>query len=245
MGAPDATPSPPISRPADDHYRSPPACGRALASVVDLSAGVHEFCAGDGTLAAGLGDVLGAGAVYASTIHHPGQIYFPVTGNADFLALARPARRHLVTNPPYSCLYGRRLSKAGAATRLIAHALWLLEAADEGGMLCCLLDIRFALSIDRNQPGGLLHEYPPTTIHAFADRVTMYPPCVGDGMVEPGVQSFAWFVWRPPYRRPGAGSDLRVDLTARTFERPDDRERFRLPRVRSGKTGDGASGGIP
>lgn len=236
LGAPEAMPlQQPIPRPTDDHYRSPPACGRALATVVDLTDGVHEFCAGDGILAAGLDDVLGDGAVYASTIHQPVQTYFPVTGGVDFLTLSQPARRHLVTNPPYSFLHGRRLGRAGAATRLISHALRLLVNADDGGMLCCLLDLRYRLSVDRNKSGELLYEYPPARIHAFADRVTMYPSSAGDAMVDPGVQSFAWFIWEPPYHRPGAGSVLRVDLIAKRFERPDDRVRFHLPLVRSGK----------
>lgn len=101
-------------------------------------------------------------------------------------------------------------------------------------MLCCLLDLRFRLSQERNEPGGLLYERPPAVIHAFADRVTMYPAGTA-GAVEPGNQSFAWFVWRPPFRRPGGDTILRVNLNSRRFRRSDDMARFELPIIGSKK----------
>lgn len=116
------------TRPADDHYRSPPECVRALASVVDLFAGMHEFCAGDGTMAAAAADVLGAGAVLATTLYPAERVYFPVEAGIDFLKLRALRARNLASNPPYSLLYGRRMAKAGAVVRMIAHALDLLEA---------------------------------------------------------------------------------------------------------------------
>lgn len=169
---------PPVSpgRPLDDHYRTPPECARALASVVDLTSGVHECCAGDGTMAAALADVLGETAVVASTLYPPHRTFYPIATGVDVLKLDRPLRHHVVTNPPFGRLYGRRVPQAGAATRIIVHALELLATAGEGGLLCCLLDLRYCLSEGRNQPGALLHEYPPSVIHAFQNRVTMYPP---------------------------------------------------------------------
>lgn len=226
----------PITRPADDHYRSPPECMRALASVVDLSAGMHECCAGDGLMAAAAADVLGAAAVTATTLYPPeGPRYFPVETGVDVLELQRPRRRNIVTNPPYGRLHGRKLGKAGAATRIIGHLLQLLEAAgDEAGVLCCLLDIRFRLSVGRNSPGGLLYDYPPLVIHAFADRVSMYPP-VGAGPLTGGKQSFGWFVWAPPFHRPGGDTLLRATLNSRAFRRPGDADRFALPSLVSRK----------
>lgn len=235
-----------IVRPLDDHYRSPPECVRALASVEDLTGGVHECCAGDGTMAAAAADVLGRDSVYASTLYPSPRTYFPVHVGVDFLQLGELQRRHLVTNPPFSRLYGRTLAKAGAATRIIAHALQLLEAAgDQAGLLCCLLDLRFRLGERRNAPGGLLHEYPPAVIHAFADRVTMYPPDVGSEPLNGGTLPFGWFVWRPPYRRPGATTELRVDLVSRAFRQPDDSTRFGLPVIRSRKPRAAGAGDQP
>ena len=221
----------PIVRPKDDHYRSPPECVRALASVEDLTGGMHEFCAGDGTMAAAAADTLGADAVCASTLYPTDRTFFPVEAGVDFLQLTQIRRRNLVTNPPYSMLYGQKRSKAMAATMVIRHALTLLEAAgDESGLLCCLLDIRFRLGVERNRPGGLLHEFPPTIVHAFADRVTMYPAtAMSREPKNTGTQSFAWFVWHYPWRRPGGDTILRVDLDSRDFRRPDDRVRFDLP----------------
>lgn len=228
-------PPPAIERPDDDHYRSPPECMRALASVVDLSAGMHEFCAGDGILAAAAADVLGAGAVTASTIDPPARSFFPVD-RADFLAQRHLIRPHLVTNPPYSKLHGRRLPKARAATRLIRHALQLLiDAGDGAGLLCCLLDLRFALSEERNRPGGLLYDYPPAEIHAFQDRVTMYPPIAAGTTQTGGTQAFAWFIWRPPFHRPGADPVLRRVLNSRAFRQPGDVDRFDLPIIKARK----------
>jgi hypothetical protein len=235
MGVTDA--DAPIVRPADDHYRSPPETFRALASVVDLSAGIWECCAGDGIQAAVAADLIGADAVVATSIHPPALTYHPVEA-VDFLKAQQLRRPNIVTNPPYSMLYGKRLPKAGAATRIIRHGLQLLEAAgDEAGALCLLLDLRFSLSEVRNEPGGLLHEFPPSVIHAFADRVTMYP--AGAGGTKPlkgGTQAFAWFIWdRPPYRRPGADTPLRRVLNSRAFRHPDDAARFNLPVIRGGR----------
>ncbi|WP_395459820.1 hypothetical protein ACHMW5_35950 (plasmid) [Azospirillum melinis] len=235
MGVEAATP--PIVRPDDDHYRSPPECLRALASVVDLSAGIWECCAGDGIQAATAADLIGADAVLATSIHPPAVTYHPVEA-ADFLKVQQLRRRNIVTNPPYSMLYGKRLPKAGAATRIVRHALELLTAAgDDGGALCLLLDLRFSLSEIRNEPGGLLHEFPPTVIHAFADRVTMYPAGAGGGKpLQGGTAAFAWFVWEgPPYRRPGADTPLRRVLNSRAFRQPDDVARFGLPIIKGGR----------
>lgn len=242
MGAAPASAPAAPARPPDDHYRSPPECVRALASVVDLSGGVHECCAGDGTMAAAAADVLGAAAVYASTLYPADRTFFPVASGLDFLELRHLERRNVVTNPPYSMLYGKRLVRAGAACRIIEHALKLLIAAgDQAGSLCCLLDVRFSLSETRNKPGGLLHQFPPAVIHAFQDRVTMYPADTSPGPQSGGVQSFAWFVWQPPFQRPGADTILRADLNSRAFRHPDDARRFDLPVIRSRKTR--ASGG--
>lgn len=250
MGVDDDAPAP-IVRPADDHYRSPPETLRALASVVDLSAGVWECCAGDGIQAAVAADLIGADAVLASSIHPPAVTYHPVEA-ADFLEAKTLRRRNIVTNPPYSMLHGKRMAKAGAATRIARHALELLEAAgDDAGALCLLLDLRFSLSEIRNEPGGLLHEFPPTVIHAFADRVTMYPAGAGGAERTNGTQAFAWFIWEGPhYRRPGADTPLRRVLNSRAFRHPDDIARFNLPVLKGGRrrrpdrlTGISATGG--
>jgi hypothetical protein len=233
MGVIDDTPATP-TRPPDDHYRTPPACMRALAAVEGFTGGVHEFCAGDGTLAAAAADVLGDHQVYASTLYASPKTYFPVQTGADFLTLDRLRRPALVSNPPYSYLGGKRMRNAGAATAIIRHALALLDASgDPNAKLCCLLDLRYRLSGARNKPGGLLHEYPPDTIHAFQDRVTMYPPMTEAVEVNPGTMAFGWFIWRPPFRRPGAGTWMRCELAAADFVRPDDRKRFDLPKVKS------------
>lgn len=240
MGCADRRqPAPARPRPNDDNYRTPPECGRALASVVDLQAGVWECCAGDGWLAAGLADALGPSAVTATTLHPPIGAVHPVEAGVDMLTETTARRVHIVTNPPYSKMMGKRLPRAGAACAVIAHALELLEAAgDRAGVLACLLDLRFRLSVDRNAPGGLLWEFPPTSIHAFADRVTMYPPLAPGSKGNQGTAAFAWFVWERPFRRPGGHSELRVDLNSRAFRLDGDAERFGSPRIGSRKRQD-------
>ncbi|MBP2310474.1 hypothetical protein GBZ48_31620 [Azospirillum melinis] len=223
-----------IPRPVDDHYRSPPECMRALMSVVDLSAGLHECCAGDGILAAVAADQLGAGAVTASTILPPAETYFAVE-QQDFLQLGELRQPWIVTNPPYSKMGGKTLRNAGAAVAIITHALQLLEdAGDAAKGLCCLMDVRFALSEARNKPGGLLYERPATFIHSFQDRVTMYP--AGTPMnvrLRNGTNSYGWLVWLPPFRRPGGHSLFTSMLNSRVHRQDGDRERFRLPLLRS------------
>lgn len=243
MGVIDAPARPaPIIRPDDDHYRSPPECGRALASVIDLSAGVWECCAADGILAASIADAIkgSAGVVLASSIRPPARTFHPVTA-ADFLQCKRLRAPNIVTNPPYSFLDGKRLPKAGAATAIARHALQLLEGAGDGaGALCLLLDLRFSLSEIRNEPGGLLHDFPPSRIEAFQDRVTMYPAGAGaDGEeLRNGTAAFAWFIWDgPPYRRPGADTPLRRRLNSRAFRQPDDTDHFGLPIIKGGRRG--------
>tara|TARA_E500000318_G_scaffold99476_2_gene101567 strand:+ start:4098 stop:4763 length:666 start_codon:yes stop_codon:yes gene_type:complete len=210
-------------RPLDDHYRSPPCTFRALASVESFPGGLHEFCAGDGILAATAADILGCGNVAASTIGDltGKKTYFPVAGNQDFLQRKELIKPNLFSNPPYGRLHGERVGKARAATTIIRHAIDLLTAAGPiGGKLICLLDLRYLLSEDRNLDGGLFIDHPPARVHAFMDRITMYPAAF-EGKTTRGKQSFAWFVWEWPFLRPGHVPPLRRACTAkRSFTRP-------------------------
>ncbi|MET4733498.1 hypothetical protein ABIE64_002225 [Thalassospira sp. MBR-102] len=224
-------------RPLDDHYRSTPCTFRALASVESFPGGLHEFCAGDGILAATAADIVGPENVVATTIGDvSGQkTYFPVTGNRDFLKQRELIRPNLFSNPPYGRLYGQRIGKARAATAIIRHGIELLtEAGPRGGKLCCLLDLRYLLSEDRNLDDGLFINYPPARVHAFIDRITMYPAAF-EGTTTRGKQSFAWFVWEWPFLRPGHVPPITSRLHGKAFIHPTDKERFDLSDIVSGK----------
>lgn len=223
-------------RPIDDHYRSPPETIRALLSVESLPGGMHEFCAGDGILAAAAADILGDENVFASTIGQDtdSKTYFPVTGGSDFLQLDKLIKPNLVSNTPYGRLYGERIGKARAATRIIKHSIDLLtDAGPSAGKLCCLLDIRFMLSEDRNNDDGLFAKYPAARIHAFMDRVTMYPANFEGEITTRGKQAFAWYVWEYPFFRPGYVTPVNTGLNSRKFRHKDDADRFDLKTITS------------
>lgn len=224
-------------RPFDDHYRSTPETLRALVSVESLPGGMHEFCAGDGILAATAADILGDHNVIATTIGdiQGTKTYFPVIGNTDFLRLQELLKPNLVSNPPYGRLHGQRVGKARAATTIIRHAIDLLtQAGPSGGKLCCLLDLRYLLSEDRNLDNGLFTEYPPARVHAFLDRITMYPAAF-EGATTRGKQSFAWFVWEWPFLRPGHVPPITSRLHGKAFRDPADINRFDLCEIVSNK----------
>jgi hypothetical protein len=219
-----------MTRPNDDHYRSPPECARALLSVESVPGGAWDSCAGDGILAAALAETLGLCAVHASTIDVPEDVYHPVH-QADFLECRSLIKPHIVINPPYGYLHGQRLGRARAATILITHALDMLErAGPTGGKLCALVDLRYRLSEERNSPAGLFSTRPPARIHAFADRVSMFPARWDNLPQNGGTIPFAWFVWEYPFHRPGYQTPILVDLDSRAFRRPDDERRFDLRR---------------
>ncbi|WP_147253045.1 hypothetical protein [Thalassospira profundimaris] len=225
-------------RPLDDHYRSAPETFRALATVESFPGGLHEFCAGDGILAATAADILGHKNVVASTIgrQHGKKVYYPVTGQTDFLKLKTLWKPNLVTNPPYGRLNGKQLGKARAATTIIRHGIDLLtQAGPLGGKLCCLLDLRYLLSEDRNLNDGLFTKCPPVRIHAFLDRVTMYPATYDEEMTR-GKQAFAWFVWEWPFVRPGHTPAITSRLSSKPFRDPSDAKRFDLGKIVSSKT---------
>lgn len=221
---------PEITRPNDDHYRTPPECFRALLSVENFDGTIHECCAGDGIGAAALAET--CGGVVASTITPVPNSYHPVHA-LDVLEMTAQVGQNIVTNPPYGYLHGRRRGKAGAATAILNHLIGLYGGDEgSGGKICLLMDLRYRLSESRTAPGGILHDYPPARIHAFADRVTMYPATVGsDTCLSTGVIPFGWFIWERPYHRPGAGTLLTTQLISRDFRKRDDRERFNLPLV--------------
>jgi hypothetical protein len=224
-------------RPLDDHYRSPPCTFRALASVESFPGGMHEFCAGDGILAATAADILGCDNIAASTIGDMTgkKTYFPVAGNQDFLQRNELIKPNLFSNPPYGRLHGERVGKARAATTIIRHAIDLLTTAGPtGGKLCCLLDLRYLLSEDRNLDDGLFIDYPPARVHAFMDRITMYPAAF-EGKTTRGKQSFAWFIWEWPFFRPGHQPTITSRLQGKAFVHPTDKERFDLSDIVSTK----------
>lgn len=218
-----------ITRPNDDHYRTPPECFRALLVAEWFDGTIHECCAGDGIGAAALAET--RDGVIASTITPVPNSYHPVHA-LDVLEMTERVGQNIVTNPPYGYLHGRRRGKAGAATAILQHLIGLYDEPQGGGKICLLMDIRYRLSETRTVPGGILHDYPPARIHAFADRVTMYPGDVDPNTkLNTGTIPFGWFVWEPPYYRPGSGTLLTTHLISRDFRRHDDRERFNLPLV--------------
>ena len=191
-------------RPIDDHYRSPPETFRALASVESFR-------------------------------QHGSKVYYPVTGQTDFLRLKELWKPNLVSNPPYGRLHGQRVGKARAATTIIRHGIDLLaQAGPSGGKLCCLLDLRYLLSEDRNLDQGLFTEFPPARVHAFLDRITMYPAAF-EGSTTRGKQSFAWFVWEWPFIRPGHIPPVTSRLHGKAFRQPSDVTRFDLSEIVSSK----------
>ncbi|OAZ14361.1 hypothetical protein [Thalassospira indica] len=217
-------------RPLDDHYRSPPCAARALVSVESFPGGMHEFCAGDGILAAAAADIVNHENVVATTIGDltGKKTYYPVTGNQDFLKRKELIKPHLFSNPPYGRLHGQRVGKARAATTIIRHGIDLLtDAGPNGGKLCCLLDLRYLLSEDRNLDDGLFTDHPPARVHAFMDRITMYPAAF-EGKTTRGKQSFAWFIWEWPFFRPGYVTPITSRLHGKAFVHPSDKERFDL-----------------
>ncbi|WP_019646180.1 hypothetical protein [Novispirillum itersonii] len=173
-----------MTRPADDHYPTPPEATRALLSVEQFGAGIWEPCAGSGEMAAVLRQ---AGYTVAATTLHDGRADrdFPkhrVIGGTDFLAETRLRHHAIVTNPPYRI-----------AEEIIRHALSLRPQR-----VAMLLNLKFLGSKARR--AGLFAETPPARVWVFADRISMYP-AGWDGPRATTTETMAWFVWDAPFRR--------------------------------------------
>ena len=102
----------------------------------------------------------------------------------DFLAydLNKNAPRIIITNPPYS-----------QSTQFMSHALQLL-AKNKEYLLALFLPIG-ALG-GQARYNAVYKTHPPTHIHQFSERVTLYPagadPETSKGS---GTLEHAWFVW--------------------------------------------------
>lgn len=216
-----------VPRPTSDHYRTPPECDRSLLTVESFPGGWHDFCAGDGLMAAVLAEQLPGGI--ASTIEPPAKTYYRVL-KGDFFALRGLPRPHLIGNPHYGRL--NHQADKHALERFVRHALALLEAAGpRGGKLAIFADLRWFMGLGRNCDQALsldglpplFSTHPPARIHAFADRITLYP-AGWTGKRTSGSQSFAWFIWEYPFFRPGYAPPLLVDLDSRQHRCDSDRE---------------------
>lgn len=201
----------PSIRPDDDHYPTPPEVTRALLWAERFSETIWEPCAGSGEMV----DVLRAAGydVFASTLGAgyygqtgPGNTWRAIHGDTDFLccdrnitakllAVHKPGARQIpdiVTNPPYK-----------QAEEFIRHALGLKPRK-----CAMLLNIKFMAS--RKRHNGLWREYPPSRIHMFVDRPSMYPAGY-EGKRGSTTETFGWFVWDTPPSPPGEFRVYRLD----------------------------------
>jgi hypothetical protein len=161
----------PKPRQAEDFYKTPPFCTRALLKVERFTHLIHEPACGDGAVA----DVLKEAGhlVFADDLVDRGY------GNVgcDFLAtLVRPCNV-LVTNPPYKL-----------ADEFALHALEL--GYEHIALLCRLAWLEGAGRYKR-----LWSQHPPSRIWTFSPRQTLWrgdEPNPGKG----GTTAYAWFVWQ-------------------------------------------------
>ena len=162
-------------RPQTDFYPTPPEATRALLSVERFSGRIWEPCAGDGAMY----DVLAAAGypVMATTIEGTDS-RSRVIGDTDFLMVDRLPENcgAIVTNPPFRIV-----------ETIVQHALDL-----DPPKICMLLNIKFLSGVGRCR--GLFAMNPPSRVHVFADRVTMYPGGY-DGPKGTTTETMMWAVW--------------------------------------------------
>lgn len=111
-------------------------------------------------------------------------------GGIDFLKAKVPIA-NIVTNPPYS----------------------QLEAFIEQGIALarrkfCIL-VRLATLASARRWKRIYSKLPPTRIHVFSERITMYPYGIITG--GKGTTEYAWFVWSKQHHKYGEPHSTRVD----------------------------------
>lgn len=170
-------------RQADDFYRTPASCSRALLAVETLPHRVWEPACGDGAISRVLED---AGHDVLST-----DLVDRGYGEAgrDFLMEHAATDRAIVTNPPFS----------------LADS-FVLRALDLGAPVVALL-MRLAWLEGQARAETLWRPHPPSRVWVFSARQTLWR---GDQArpegANGGAVAYGWFVWtRDPIGAPALG----------------------------------------
>ncbi len=160
-----------LPREANDFYKTPPHCTRALLGVEAFPGAIWEPACGDGAISEVLKQA-GHDVVSSDLIDrgygHAGH---------DFLAERELAARFIVTNPPYKF-----------ADEFVLHALAL--GAEKVAML-----LRLAWLEGERRRRKVFANHPPQRVWVFSGRPTLWNGSDPNARSSGGAISYAWFVW--------------------------------------------------
>lgn len=164
-------------RPDDDAYATPVEFTRALFAVEAFGGGIWDPCAGSGALVDEIRK-LHKWKVFATTIGEgSGRGPSGIVGHLDFFGFKNHTADNIIMNPPYH---------KGMPQKFVTHALSLNPVK-----IAALMNVRF---FGGEKRGRWLEENPPVRVHAFSNRVSMYPEGYS-GEVGSTTENFAWFIW--------------------------------------------------
>lgn len=190
---PASTAAPPLARPRREprirtrapfeFYPTPPEATRALLAAETFDGTIWEPACGNGAIAK---ELIRFGYDVTSTDiadwgwGDPGY---------DFLSLAKPLAKHIVTNPPYGY---------GLADRFVSHALHL--TAGTGGKVAMLLNIT---SLCHPKRFRQFSDWPPSVIYALDDCICW--PCGDPSQATRFTRQhrYAWVIWDNEHMRSG------------------------------------------
>lgn len=160
-----------LPREANDFYKTPPHCTRALLAVETFPGAVWEPACGDGAISRVL-ESAGHEVVSSDLIDRG----YGHTGR-NFLAETRLAAWFIVTNPPYRF-----------ADEFVLHALTL--GAEKVAML-----LRLAWLEGERRRRKVFADRPPQRVWVFSGRPTLWNGADPNARSTGGAISYAWFVW--------------------------------------------------
>lgn len=160
-----------MKRAANDFYRTPERCTKALLAVEPFGDFVWEPACGDGAISRVLEQ---SGRFVVSTDLND---YGYGAPGHDFLAASCLCAPEIITNPPYTL-----------ADEFVLHALNL--GATKVAML-----LRLAWLEGRARHQRLFAEHPPTRVWVFSGRQTLWAADDPNPRTTGGAIAFAWFVW--------------------------------------------------
>jgi len=185
-----------------DRYFTPPWATHALLQKEQFSGLIWEPACGDGWISKVLLDY--DYYVISSDLRQPNQ--YGASG-ADFLS-ANNHVANIITNPPYSQL--EAFMKKGIVLARKKFCLLMRLAALAGGKRWSTI---YSIT-------------PPTRVHIFCERITMYPNGIVKGGT--GTTEFAWYVWDKLDPTYGKLNSTRVNWiepgTRRRFEKSEEEE---------------------